>query len=154
MSSQKAKTLPAAAPVIVMDQRLPGWLKREGLTHYVIDPEKVYPKILEKLGVKRPTQYWVEICFLIARHLAHGIIKGSVTRIRFENRPAWALANFPPQEGTQLLGAGEDPEIAKAQILVNTRMAAKTWRQVFRSVNNPTDLGPRLGDRDAPVFLS
>lgn len=47
---------------------LPAWAtlkgkNRGGMPVIEVDPDKMYPALLEEYGVDKPDQYWLEVCF-------------------------------------------------------------------------------------------
>ena len=126
MATDASKIDPLAAP-------LPDWLKRDGdkPTHYTADPEKVYPMILRRLGVKdgEVNQYWLEIAYMILKELIARFTMGTASKVRIERKEAWALLKAPPKEGLVLVGAKDDPAIAKMQMELNCHAARKDWKQ-------------------------
>lgn len=121
-------------PATLLLPPLPDWLKRDGdkPTHYAVDPDKVYPLILKRMGVKdgEVNQYWLELAYLIVKELIARLLGGTATKVRIERKEAWSLLKAPPKEGLALVGAGEDEAIAKMQRDLNCHAARKDWKKV------------------------
>jgi hypothetical protein len=131
-----------AAPPAGRDERrgrvitvaLPDWLTQEAPGFYAVDPEIVYPLVLRELKVDRPTQYWLEVAYLLVREAVQRIVPGHLAQLRFLKRPKWALAAHPPHEGCEIVGAAEEPALRKLETEVNSHQARKDWRRYERVV--------------------
>lgn len=103
-------------PAVVLIS-VPRWMRQDPAnpTQWLVDPARIYPAVLEILRVHQPTQYWVEMCYILTKRAAIQALPGDVGRIRFLKSPEWALLNFPAHYGMEILGAKDDPHLARLQ---------------------------------------
>lgn len=97
-----------------MGRKLPTWLKRREDGAFVVDPDRIYPKVFELLGVKDADvdQYWVETAYQCAKLAVQALIldsdldprpSGMALTIVIDSgggrKDRWALSKFQPGRG-------------------------------------------------------
>jgi hypothetical protein len=95
-----------------MDIRLPAWAERHPVAPntVLVDPDLMYPAFLKELGIKDPTQYWIETCYQMMKLDLQVAMRtfGFTIHVRGDDgrRSRWRLARFPDPDAKSVVHDG------------------------------------------------